>query len=100
MAAQTACTTDGHTHQPITAEATQAAVGRHQPPPLLTPEVADMQRELAKPTGCYKCRQLRAYLKERLKYQATLNDNELKPDLMALIRSGHAIPGTLATTCF
>lgn len=58
MAAQTADTGSGHMYQPITAEATQAAVRRRQPPPLPTPEVADMQRELAKPTGCYKCRQL------------------------------------------
>lgn len=69
MDSQTAGTADGRTHPPITAEARQAAVRRYQPPPLPTPEVADMQRELAKPTGCYKCRQLRAYLRERLGYQ-------------------------------
>ena len=76
MAAQTADTGSGHMYQPITAEATQAAVRRRQPPSLPTPEVADMQRELAKPTGCYTCRQLRAYLKERLGYQQTLHDTD------------------------
>ena len=100
MAAQTADTGSGHMYQPITAEATQAAVGRRQPPPLPTPEVADMQRELAKPTGCCKCRQLRAYLKERLGYQQTLHDNDPKPYLIALIGSEHARAGVFATTCF
>ena len=100
MAAQTADTGSGHMYQPIRAEATQAAVRRRQPPPLPTPEVADMQRELAKPTGCYKCGQLRAYLKERLGYQQTLHDNDPKPYLIALIGSEHARAGVFATTCF